>query len=356
MFPKVVGKFANRHALFGKAILIRCILLVAGRLPDRHLYVLISLFRALTPMLPISSTIDYAAQEKSIGSSGFPYPLNNSQTHTEESPSENDAKRLRALEVRLSQLARELATLDGLDVRQSRLDSKKAREQKLLDRLNKILDTASCENACIRILTDLVHLESESCQKIIEHLKAIVGCVQPYLDRGQQLLSSLSTMQPSRSDSSPDEFCHLVATTHFEHVARKLLSSQNAHIPEEFAHLLKSEDPNSIPSLLDALQHKLEVDRQSADTLMQTISQFAAQLLNQLDSLRTCFLTSCSQIAYDQSKPHGDRASADRLLASSAGLCDRQLAESLAAPCAALDRLAEQLSSLRQQSDLVFSI
>ncbi|KAF6767774.1 hypothetical protein AHF37_09247 [Paragonimus kellicotti] len=241
-------------------------------------------------------------------------------------------------------------------MRQSRLDSKKAREQKLLDRLNKILDTASCENACIRILTDLVHLESESCQKIIEHLKAIAGCVQPYLDRGQKLLSSLSALYPPRSNSSPNKFCHLVATTHFEHVARKLLSSQNVHIPEEFAHLLHSQDPNSIPSLLDALQHKLDLDRQSADTLMQTISQFSIQLINQLDSLRTCFLTPHSPIPYDQSKPHGDRASADRLLASSAGLCDRQLAESLAAPCATLDRLAEQLSALRQQSDLVFSI
>ncbi|KAF7259212.1 hypothetical protein EG68_03691 [Paragonimus skrjabini miyazakii] len=280
----------------------------------------------------------------------------NSQTHSEESLSEDGEKRLKALEVRYSQLARELASFDGLDMRQSRLDSKKAREQKLLDRLNKILDTASYENACIRILTDLVHLESDSCRKIIENSKSIAACVEPYLDRGQKLLSSLSAMYQPRSDSSPDKFCHLVATTHFEHVARKLLSSQNARIPEEFAHLLHSEDPNSIPSLLEALQHKLDRDRQSAETLMQTISQFSIQLINQLDSLRTCFLTSCSPIPYDQSKPHGDRASADRLLASSAGLCDRQLAESLAAPCAILNRLAQQLNALRQQSDLVFSI
>ncbi|TGZ66909.1 hypothetical protein CRM22_005076 [Opisthorchis felineus] len=268
---------------------------------------------------------------------------------------EKDEKRLQALKDQYAKLAGELAYLDTLEIKQAQMDVKRTRQKQYIDRLQKILDAVAFENAWLRLITDLVQLEADSCQKLSVKLKATQKITESLLSDFEKLLVLFSSFSRSTSQVERDSLARLTASQHFENAVREILHSCSS--PQLLQQLNDFTNSEELLLLLDELKSKLTQDEASCHSSSNLMLSHSQRLIEQFMSLTEALsLPSTSESDFGRSQSHSERVSGDRLRETFTGLCASDVVDFFTAACSHLDQLANELNSLREQTNLVFSL
>ncbi|OON15161.1 hypothetical protein X801_09040 [Opisthorchis viverrini] len=268
---------------------------------------------------------------------------------------EEDEEHLEALKGQYAKLAGELAYLDTLEIKQAQMDVKRTRQKQYIDRLQKILDAVAFENAWLRLITDLVQLEADSCQKLSVKLKATQNITESLLSDFEKLLVLFSSFSRSTSQVERDSLARLTASQHFENAVREIL--RNCSSPQLLQRLNDSTNSEELLVLLDELKSELAQDEASCHSSSNLMLSHSQRLIEQFMSLTEALsLPSTLEPDFGRSQPHSERVSGDRLRETFTGLCASDVVDFFTAACSHLDQLANELNSLREQANLAFSL
>ncbi|CAH8465433.1 unnamed protein product [Schistosoma turkestanicum] len=304
-------------------------------------------FTRLLHMLETS----YGLQEAGL-TSQISY-LRGKYTTSEELSSDITEEYSRELEIESNKLASELATLNQLETIQIQSRNKLIEKQNQLKHMDDVERILLQENSWLKLLTNIIDLEYNSCKQASEGLISISQSLYNLKDYSIQLLKSLSSINQSNDFTEYDESIKNKVSKYFEDAVIHLLLT--SPLPSELSDKLKTNENRSemILDVLHSLQSKLKSSEDSLKIESEQLDICIQQIRKQLLDVKQTFDLPDSLISCD-APSHCEQLNPERIRFTWRGLCSTELIDLFANTCKDINDLVEQLNRLELEADITF--